>query len=62
MPSPASTRTRPVLLAFCHELMRFMGRGSRLNVMPDDVRHFEQSLTLEELLILRQQISGSHHD
>ncbi len=34
----------------------------RLNVMPDDVRHFEQSLTLEELLILRQQIDGSHHD
>jgi hypothetical protein len=32
----------------------------RLNVMPDDVRHFEQSLTLEELLILRQQIDGSH--
>lgn len=30
----------------------------RLNVMPDDVRHFEQSLTLEELLHLRKEING----
>ena len=34
----------------------------RLNVMPEDVRHFEQSLTLEELIHLRKQIDGSHHD
>jgi hypothetical protein len=33
----------------------------RLSVMPEDVRHFEQSLTLDELLHLRKEIDG-HHD
>lgn len=33
----------------------------RLSVMPDDVRHFEQSLTLDELLHFRKEIDGAHH-
>ena len=32
----------------------------RLNVMPDDVRHFEQSLTMDELLYLRKEIDKAH--
>lgn len=32
----------------------------RLNVLPDDVRHFEQSLTEEELLHLRKEINKAH--
>jgi hypothetical protein len=31
----------------------------RLTVMPDDVRHFEQSLTWDELMLLRKEIDGS---
>ena len=33
----------------------------RLNVMPDDVRHFEQSLTIDELLHFRKEIDGHHN-
>jgi hypothetical protein len=33
----------------------------RLNVMPDDVRHFERSLTVDDLILLRKEIDGTHH-
>ncbi|MDQ0756128.1 hypothetical protein QFZ61_002115 [Arthrobacter sp. B3I4] len=35
-----------------------MSIAHRLHVMPDDVRAFEQSLTLEELIYFRKEING----